>query len=270
MKFFVYTITHAESGRVYVGQTRNAASRWKSHLYSAAANHRALLYSAIRTYGAGAFVFEVVRECDTLNEAILAEKELIGRHNSRHPDHGYNGNAGQSRAESASYVYCVTNKRDGKRYVGLTQNISSRWCAHKYSARTGSLLPLHVAMRAYGADNFTIAILEQCHTRCAAEEAEARWIVEFNTIDRDRGYNRSVTKDVKSGYSAADRKRFNEIQALASAQTRDRRTTRISATIAIETILKASGCTAENASDELLSRAAIAAGERPSAPATWL
>lgn len=58
----------------------------------------------------------------------------------------------------------------GKRYVGYTaRSLRARWVQHVSVARGGSALPLHNAIRKYGADSFRSEVLAQ-----VASEAEAR------------------------------------------------------------------------------------------------
>lgn len=57
----IYRITHKESGKTYVGQSRNIQDRWKRHVKSK--DKKTLISNAIQKYGPEAFVWEVVIIC---------------------------------------------------------------------------------------------------------------------------------------------------------------------------------------------------------------
>ena len=69
-------------------------------------------------------------------------------------------------------IYKVTNRLNGKPYVGQTrQPIEKRFIQHA-KAHT----PLGYAMRTCGLENFTIEIIEGCETQAQANERERFWI----------------------------------------------------------------------------------------------
>lgn len=85
-------------------------------------------------------------------------------------------------------VYLITNKINGKQYVGMTgRSLEARWSAHKSSTRNGSPFRFHSAIRKYGEENFEASILyddlsiEECRT------IEEKTILEYNTTIN--GYN---------------------------------------------------------------------------------
>jgi hypothetical protein len=50
-------------------------------------------------------------------------------------------------------VYKITNKENGKIYIGITsQGVNQRWCKHCSDSTTGSTFPIHNAIRKYGKD----------------------------------------------------------------------------------------------------------------------
>lgn len=81
-------------------------------------------------------------------------------------------------------IYCITNKINGKKYIGQSIDIKSRWKAHKHAAfnsNTKSVsynYPLYIAMRKYGLDNFEFSILEQLQIEDSniLNEREIYWI----------------------------------------------------------------------------------------------
>ena len=58
-------------------------------------------------------------------------------------------------------IYKITNKINGKSYIGLTDDIKRRISEHKSKGDTTNLLIDHV-IKKYGKDNFTYEILEEC------------------------------------------------------------------------------------------------------------
>ena len=58
-------------------------------------------------------------------------------------------------------VYLITNRVNGKRYVGITsRGYQERFKEHIHDALNGSKTILHNAIRKYGQDNFDIILLE--------------------------------------------------------------------------------------------------------------
>jgi hypothetical protein len=59
-------------------------------------------------------------------------------------------------------IYLITNKVNGKKYIGQTvHSASRRWGGHKLSANKGSRLPIHSAIRKYGPENFTVEVIAE-------------------------------------------------------------------------------------------------------------
>lgn len=83
-------------------------------------------------------------------------------------------------------IYKITNKLNGKPYVGQTrQPIEKRFLQHS-KAKT----PLGNAMRDCGIENFTIEVIEECATQVQANERERALIKELD-CKVPNGYNRS-------------------------------------------------------------------------------
>jgi group I intron endonuclease len=91
-------------------------------------------------------------------------------------------------------VYSVTNKLNGKRYVGWTiVAVEKRFARHLYDAAHGSDVYFHRALRKWGAANFVIETLHQC-TEPLLREAERCFIKQLNTIT-PHGYNLTLGGD---------------------------------------------------------------------------
>lgn len=93
-----------------------------------------------------------------------------------------------------SYIYCIENLINGKKYVGeTTYTIQKRWQEHcRFSKREGSDRPLYRAIRKYGIENFIIYQLEECDAELRWER-EKFWIAKLNTFHL--GYNATLGGD---------------------------------------------------------------------------
>jgi len=94
-----------------------------------------------------------------------------------------------------SFIYKITNKVNGKMYIGETnRTIEIRWRQHKSRAKDPQYTEyLYQAMRKYGIENFTIECLEQC---CPEERfhKETNYIILYNTL-APNGYNLVLSQD---------------------------------------------------------------------------
>lgn len=87
----------------------------------------------------------------------------------------------------SAIIYLLTNTINGNQYVGQTSvGLKKRWNQHCQRSRQGSTHHLHNAIRKYGADVFTMKVLE-CVTLDIINDREIYWIAELNTFGR--GYN---------------------------------------------------------------------------------
>lgn len=102
-----------------------------------------------------------------------------------------------------SYIYLITNKINGKQYVGKTENtIDKRWKEHKqdYKKERCEKRPLYDAMQKYGIDNFEIKELEYLEKGGKLlSEREKYWIQKLNTYGHN-GYNATKGGDGTSIY----------------------------------------------------------------------
>ena len=81
-------------------------------------------------------------------------------------------------------VYVITNRIDGKPYVGqTTRTLEQRFAEH---AKADSLLGK--AIRKYGAENFSIEILAACKTQAELDDKERLYIEKLN-CKHPHGYN---------------------------------------------------------------------------------
>lgn len=88
-------------------------------------------------------------------------------------------------------IYKITNKKNGKIYVGQAIDIYDRWKQHKYKAynpkEKGYNSAIHGAFRKHGFENFTFEILEECKQN-ELDQKEQYWIKELNCLCPN-GYN---------------------------------------------------------------------------------
>ena len=107
------------------------------------------------------------------------------------------------------YIYSITNKINGKQYVGLTtKTVKHRWSIHQ---RSIDLLDcaLHRAMRKYGLDNFSVETIEKVNGgRELLCEREVYWIDKLQTFSGNGGgYNMTLGGEGMSGYEHTDETR---------------------------------------------------------------
>ena len=82
-------------------------------------------------------------------------------------------------------IYCITNKINGKQYVGqTTYSMYGRWLYHLKRANKYFLN----SIKKYGKENFDITQIDQASTIEELNEKEKYWIKELNTVF-PHGYN---------------------------------------------------------------------------------
>ncbi len=88
-------------------------------------------------------------------------------------------------------VYKITNKNNGKVYVGSTaKSIHDRWVCHKSMLllRRHSNVYLQRSWDKHGADAFCFEVLELCSSDTCLE-LEQQWMDKLNACDLKHGYN---------------------------------------------------------------------------------
>ena len=98
------------------------------------------------------------------------------------------------------YIYKITNKVNGKSYIGKTERTIQRrfqeHCHEAYEERSYDR-PLYRAIRKYGKENFEVTELEQTDQ---AEEREIYWINFYKTYGAN-GYNATKGGEGKKHYN---------------------------------------------------------------------
>lgn len=102
-----------------------------------------------------------------------------------------------------AYIYLITNKINGKQYVGKTENtIDERWKEHKqdYKKERCEKRPLYDAMSKYGVENFEIKEIEYLEQGgIILSNRETYWIEQLGTYGHN-GYNATKGGDGKTLY----------------------------------------------------------------------
>ena len=96
-------------------------------------------------------------------------------------------------------IYKITNKTNGKCYIGQSQNIELRWRAHKHKYLnkndTTYSSKLYRAMRAHGIENFDFSVIEECDVN-SLKEREIYYISQYDSLKN--GYNMTPGGDTSS------------------------------------------------------------------------
>ena len=93
-------------------------------------------------------------------------------------------------------IYKITNKVNGKSYIGQSWNIPKRWREHKSKSHYNRNIYLHRSINKYGIENFTFDII--CYfnnteeTQFLLNEAECFFIKWYQTNDKTKGYNKML------------------------------------------------------------------------------
>lgn len=87
-------------------------------------------------------------------------------------------------------VYKITNKNNGKIYIGSSKNIYKRWKHHVYELNNNKHINYYLqnAWNKYGKNSFIFEIQEICDENCVRER-EQYYIDIYNCCDREIGYN---------------------------------------------------------------------------------
>lgn len=92
-------------------------------------------------------------------------------------------------------IYKITNKINGKCYIGQSVNIKQRWREHKslingIAGTEYSYYPIYQAFHKYGIENFQFDILEECEIE-KLNIRERYWINYYKSNDSNKGYNQN-------------------------------------------------------------------------------
>lgn len=109
-----------------------------------------------------------------------------------------------------SGIYAITNKVNGKIYVGSSNNIYYRWKSHKSYLNNGLHTNAHLqsAWQKYGKDSFEFSVLEKCNVESLIER-EQHHMDTYDTLNPEKGYNKREAEQ-NSTMSEETRRRMSE------------------------------------------------------------
>lgn len=87
-------------------------------------------------------------------------------------------------------IYKITNKINGKYYIGQSKNIEKRMIYHKWDSKKKDKKewPLYRDINKYGIDNFTVEVLEECSEE-ELNDKEFYYINKYDATNPNKGYN---------------------------------------------------------------------------------
>lgn len=110
-------------------------------------------------------------------------------------------------------IYKITNKINGKCYIGQSIHIEQRWKEHKILGNIGGNSnkrnALYEAIYKYGIDNFLFEIIEECSEE-KLDEKEIEWIKYYNSYYD--GYNLTIGGNRGSFQPKINYEQLNEIR----------------------------------------------------------
>lgn len=97
------------------------------------------------------------------------------------------------------YCYLITNKVNGKQYVGITsKTVSQRFYEHIYDAKKGGGKHLCCAIRKYGEESFIVETLSRHRKWECLCRQEVKMIRKYDTYNK--GYNHTFGGDGSKGF----------------------------------------------------------------------
>lgn len=110
-------------------------------------------------------------------------------------------------------IYKVTNKINGKVYVGQTiHSLEHRKSGHERDARCQkkTTVKFHNALLKYGFESFDWEVLKECVSQEELDYWEDYYIKEFDCLNRDKGYNLKSGGKVGNVYTDELREKIGE------------------------------------------------------------
>lgn len=110
-------------------------------------------------------------------------------------------------------IYKITNKINGKCYIGQTRDFKNRIRKHIKDSKWDkkSHYPLYRAINKYGWDNFDIDIIDDCFDLDDMNKKEEFWIKKYNSTISKYGYN------VQAGGSNISSERLSKVLSKAKS-----------------------------------------------------
>lgn len=109
------------------------------------------------------------------------------------------------------FYYRITNKLNGKVYIGETDNPDRRWTAHKNSSKSQNPeLFINKMMKKEGILNFEFEIISCSKDGKYKYEIERILISQYDSANLEKGYN--ISTGAGNGMSDSTRKKMSEAQ----------------------------------------------------------
>jgi group I intron endonuclease len=88
-------------------------------------------------------------------------------------------------------LYRITNKINGKIYIGQAADLSKRWHDHRRAVKLNKPTQvIHHAMIKYGIDNFEFEVIASCTNQDNANYTETLLVEQYEShVSTDKGYN---------------------------------------------------------------------------------
>lgn len=93
-------------------------------------------------------------------------------------------------------IYLITNKVNGKRYIGRSNNISRRFAEHKCKSSIKKNNPLANDLKIYTVNSFDFSIIEIVESETMLDDREIYWIAKLKPE-----YNKCIGGKGAKGYS---------------------------------------------------------------------
>lgn len=108
-------------------------------------------------------------------------------------------------------IYSITNRVNGKKYIGQSINVEDRYKSHLAELRRGAHANDYLtnAFNKYGEDSFEFKLIKACK-RKYLDRFEKLYISIYNTMDRSYGYNLISGGNAYKIYSKETRKKISE------------------------------------------------------------
>lgn len=97
---------------------------------------------------------------------------------------------GRVTPDTFGFVYCITNKIGGRKYIGCKQIKTVR--RSDWKSYTGSNKELNADIEKFGKEHFSFEILALCMDRLSLRYTEGKFIMDTDAIWSDNFYNQLI------------------------------------------------------------------------------